>query len=262
MSLNYTLGCLHYFGKNGYPVDVQKGLVLFRAGAEMQDPRSQYMLGRHYYSQGNLEEAIRMWKLGAEQLEPNALYMLSSFQTDQKEALRLLRLSAERGHSVAQNVLGNAYYHGRYGLEVDSSEAIRLLRMSAERGNPRSQADLAFFHNQGWGVEKDPVEAVRLYKLSAEQDDMFALSNLGYHYLNGLGVEKDTREALKYYELSLVQAKVKGDDEMMGDSEYMISGIHRANGDLDNAKKYYELAQNHAIPDVAEEAREALNTLH
>ena len=60
-------------------------------------------------------------------------------------------------------------YEFGLGVEKDSKEAVRLLRLSAEQGFLYAQNNLGYMYENGLGVEKDLKEAVRLYRLSADQ---------------------------------------------------------------------------------------------
>ena len=69
-----------------------------------------------------------------------------------------------------QNNLGTFYSEGGGGLPKDEREAVRLFKLAADKGNALGQLNLGFFYSQGrGGLTKDDQEAARLYKLAADQ---------------------------------------------------------------------------------------------
>jgi len=57
---------------------------------------------------------------------------------DDKEAARLWRLAAERGHAGAQAAFGACYMTGQ-GVLLDDEEAARWFRLAAEKGHAKAQ---------------------------------------------------------------------------------------------------------------------------
>jgi len=54
-------------------------------------------------------------------------------------AIKYYRLAADQGHAWGQNNLGNCYYYGN-GVGKNEKEAARLLRLSAAQGNASAKA--------------------------------------------------------------------------------------------------------------------------
>src|SRR6202035_2845364 len=118
-------------------------------------------------------------------------------QKDEREAVRLYRLAADRGSSKAQSALAFFYEQGLGGLDKDENEAARRYRLAADQGDARGQHNLAVYYENGrGGLTKNPGEAARLYRLAAEQGDAHAQYALGYAYQNGRdGLKADESEA-------------------------------------------------------------------
>jgi len=88
---------------------------------------------------------------------------------DHKEAARLWRLVAERGHAGAQYSLGRCYALGQ-GALLDNDEAVRWFRLSAEQGQAQAQFRLGNCYCVGIGVPEDDQTAARYYyRLAARQ---------------------------------------------------------------------------------------------
>ena len=62
----------------------------------------------------------------------------------------------------------------------DAKEAVRLFRLAADQGHTLAQYNLGTCYKQGEGVVKDAKEAVRLFRLAADQGHILAQHNLGY----------------------------------------------------------------------------------
>src|SRR5207237_8330096 len=64
-------------------------------------------------------------------------------QNDQ-EAVKYLRLAAERKHARAENYLGYMYENGRGGLPKDDTQAVDWYRKAADHGDGFGQTNLGF----------------------------------------------------------------------------------------------------------------------
>ena len=67
---------------------------------------------------------------------------------DFAESTRWLIAAAEQGHTVAQELPGEAYYEG-YGVEQDFEQAAKWLRAAAKKGNPDAQFQLGRMYARG-----------------------------------------------------------------------------------------------------------------
>ena len=79
-------------------------------------------------------------------------------------------------------------------------EAVRLYRIAAERGNSLAQYRLGTRYFLGEGVDKSAEEAFKWWKRAAEQGHLRAQNNIGIMYANGTGVEKDKKKALEWWQ--------------------------------------------------------------
>ena len=65
---------------------------------------------------------------------------LGGLPKDEREAVRLYKLSADQGNAQGQVNLGSAYSHELGGLPKDEREAVRLYKLSADQGNARGSS--------------------------------------------------------------------------------------------------------------------------
>jgi len=106
---------------------------------------------------------------------------------DYMTALRLYRLAAEQGHTIAQNNLGVMYESGQ-GVPQDYATAVKWYRLAAQQGHAIAQFNLGIMYGMGQGVPQDYVEAVKWYQLAAGQGDASGQYLLGNMYAQGQGV--------------------------------------------------------------------------
>jgi uncharacterized protein len=81
----------------------------------------------------------------------------------------------------------------------DHAGAIELLRVLAERGDAVCQEIVATMYLRGEGVARDDVAAFNWFRLAAAQARTDAQFQLGVMYRDGLGVPRDGRLALHWF---------------------------------------------------------------
>jgi TPR repeat protein len=77
-----------------------------------------------------------------------------------------VRLEAEKGDAVAQNVLGYCYGEGR-GIAPDHTEAVKWFQRAAHQGNPEARYNMGECFEFGKGLPQNDVEAYAWYLLAA-----------------------------------------------------------------------------------------------
>ena len=106
--------------------------------------------------------------------------------------------AAELGCVEAQVCVGVAYYMGGVFATQDYEEAMKWLRMAAEKGNAKAQFYIGKMIREGKGAQCDIEEAVHWLRLSASQGFAEAQSLLGILFCVGKEVEQDIDEGLKW----------------------------------------------------------------
>ncbi len=132
-------------------------------------------------NQNNNFALVRKPSSAVEKAAPGAKRILSGMVSDM--------LSLSKLESWFQ--IGKNYY-----FEKNFTEAVKFLRMAAERGHAKAQLHVGYCCENGVGVIKDELEAVRWYEKSAKQGEPSGQSSLGICYLDGKGVEKDCAKGL------------------------------------------------------------------
>jgi TPR repeat protein len=208
-----AMGYVGYMYENGLELskDSKAAFRWYRKGAEGGDAYSAANLGRCYrYGRGvgrNMPAAIRWFRYATEQGERTAPYNLASMYEigtdplpqDYREALRLYKLSAERGYAKGMRMVGWYYQDGR-GTDTDEIEALRWYRKAAERGSAEAYNDLGVFYQEGrGGLQQDANEGLRWYQMSAKRGIVPAMHNLARAYELGLGTPRNKEKAIYWY---------------------------------------------------------------
>ncbi len=148
------------------------------AAAKKGDAKSHYELGMIYFKRQGLAAEVK---------EPD------------KEAIKWLKLAADKNLVEAQLALGFCYATGFGVPKASMAEAVRWYRKAADQGNREAQFKLGMCYEKGLGGLKINVAAaVELYHKAAEQGLAEAQCALGDHEAS-LGGEGNYRDMAKWY---------------------------------------------------------------
>ncbi len=122
------------------------------------------------------------------------------------EAIKNLKVAADKGHPGAQLALGVCYASGIGFLKANMVEAVKYYRKAAEQDNPEAQFKLGWCYMNGLGVPKiNPDTAIEWYRKAANQRVALASYLLAEHYYSRVGnsqnplEKKESIEMLKCY---------------------------------------------------------------
>jgi TPR repeat protein len=182
--------------------------------------------------------------------------LLHGQESDEAEAVKLLRQSAQKGHALARAQFAACYFHG-WAVEKDEQlarryarNAQRAVKEAAEAGDADAQYLLGKLFREGLGVEKDPREGLRWTRKAAEQDHRVALWALGWIYESGEGVQRNDREALRWYR----KAADNGFGLAMNNVGWMYANGKGVAKDYEEAVRWYRKA-------IAKGSAPAMNNL-
>ena len=192
--------------------------------------------------------AAQNQQLTAKQLSEKADEALE--KEDYKEALKWIRMAAEKGDLSSQELLSTLLENGdeEFGVEKNEGEALMWLTKAAEAGSASAQMTLARKYEKGKMVAQSYEEAIRWYEKAAKkneyaivclkeiyeklgsQSDAAGLYNLGklYH------AENAYQEAAKWYRM----AAEKGDTDAMN----RLGLLHANEKEYTEAVKWYRMA--------------------
>lgn len=159
---------------------------------------------------------------------------------DNAEAVKWLRMAADKGDMIAARLLGTAY-SGGLGVAADPAEAVSWWRVAASKGDDEAAFSLALACFNGKGVEKSQTEGVRFCRLAAERGNHRAQYSLGYWYYHGTFLPQSFGDAFTWFRKSAVKGHpyaqsyvglmyLKGQSVTQSDSE---------------ARRWFEFSVNH-----------------
>ena len=137
------------------------------------------------------------------------LYEEANRTGDDEKALEYLQLAVEQKHPEALSRLGEAYLHGRYGLD-GPDKAFSLIEDAALAGSARGMTNLGILYLKGTGTDQDYEESLIWFGKAAEAGDMKAPRYIGFIYENGWGQEVDYTQAAYYYGLAADNGDITG----------------------------------------------------
>ena len=129
----------------------------------------------------------------------NPYALLKAARNGNVEALKELRLLADKGDPVAQYLIGVLYERGD-GVTQDPELAVSWYRRSAEQNHPAGMHALAWMASKGIGTTRNLEEALRLYRQAADKNFAPSQNNLGVAYNRGEGNAQDYEEAFRWFQ--------------------------------------------------------------
>ena len=196
--------------------------------------------------------AAQNQQLTAKQLSEKADEALE--KEDYKEALKWIRMAAEKGDLSSQELLSTLLENGdeEFGVEKNEGEALMWLTKAAEAGSASAQMTLARKYEEGKMVAQSYEEAIRWYEKAAKkneyaivclkeiyeklgsQSDAAGLYNLGklYH------AENAYQEAAKWYRMA-AEKDLASAMFSMGKMYAKGNGVAK---DYQEAVKWYRMA--------------------
>ncbi|MCW5631884.1 MAG: sel1 repeat family protein [Rubrivivax sp.] len=175
--------------------------VLLLVGLVHQHERSQR--SQHASVAGNLPQA----NAAAPQLDPykedigrlamraSDMYLGANGDREaEARAVRLFRVAAERGHPVAQYIMGDVCLRGAHGQPRDEPQGVLWLQRSAAQKNPDALYALGELYEAGKaGLPASDVKAFEFYRAAADLDHAEAQVDVGLRYLAGTGGVAENR---------------------------------------------------------------------
>lgn len=209
------IGDDHYYGRNGYTIDLKKAFLFYKQAADLGDVRSINYLGNYYFNglcdTVDFEKAFNYYKqasdLGyapAQNNLANCYYEGLGTDVNYENAFNLYKSASEQNHIQAMVSLAECYYYGR-GVNKDKNKAYMLFVDASNMGSMEATCFVGEFYYKGEIVEKDVYKAFDMFSIAANNGNSQAQYNLGYCYKMGIGVLANKTEALKWFNKSAAQ---------------------------------------------------------
>jgi TPR repeat protein len=227
------LGLMHQSGA-GVPADTGRAAMWLRLAASHRwapDPASR----DGYTAAANLESAAATQALAEAQLVAAVERIAPDSHRD---ALRLMRVLAERGYVKAQyylaHVLENGPMNTSQGPVRDGTEAAMWYARAAHHGHAGARLALAWKYLAGRDLPRDQSEAARWTRAAAEQG-----------VVSDRTLQGDHAEGLSKLQRSAERGSAPSQEMLAGMYE-VGEGVPR---DLVQAHKWYDLAVRNYHPD-------------
>lgn len=130
--------------------------------------------------------------------KPTAYDLLAKARTLTISDLEPLEAKAKADDPESETTLGLAYHAGTL-LKQDDAEALRLLRIAANRGFAAAEEAMGIFCQSGFGMAPDRAAAVSWYIKAARHGSRDAATNLALLYSTGDGIPKDANQAAIWF---------------------------------------------------------------
>jgi tetratricopeptide (TPR) repeat protein len=164
---------------------------------------------RAAYARGSYQEALRILRVEADRGSAEAQFILGliyqagkGVPQDDIQAAQWYRKAADQKFAQAEVALGSLYVTGGVGVPAKPAEATQLFLSAAQAGNADGQLNVGISYEQGFGIAQSYPEALNWYRLAAAQGNDDAALNLGYLYHEGLGTAKDNDTAARWYRVA------------------------------------------------------------
>lgn len=161
--------------------------------------------GFQAFTEGNYEQALRLWLPLAEKDNADAQYNLGilyqkglGVEENIKTAFVWYKRAAANGHTDAMYNLGIMYNHGKV-VYRSTKDATKWWKKAAELGNAAAQFNIAVEYAYGRNLGKDVPQAIMWWKKAALQGHKDSRDVLYRVYSEGMfKIEKDLTEANRW----------------------------------------------------------------
>jgi len=126
---------------------------------------------------------------------------------NEHEAIKWLKVAADRNINRANVILGTLYLSGSDQVSADKAKAFSCYSKAARSGDLDATYFMGECYANSWGVAPDPQMAIRYLSLAADAKSNFfykpvAQRKLAEAYKYGYGVPKNTQKAFEYFSRS------------------------------------------------------------
>ena len=180
---------------------------LYKEGAEMGHPDSQWTYANQLERSGNMEEALYWYKQAAEGGQFECWYAVGQIYMDGKVVPKDVNYVVECYEKALKQIpntkakiacaakLGGMYYDGAE-IPQNKEKAFPLLKLAVDNGDMSRVMCLAKCYFQGWGTGRDYVKARECYEKANNQEANYWL---GIIYSQGLGVTEDIGKGVQFF---------------------------------------------------------------
>jgi uncharacterized protein len=168
---------------------------------------------------------------------------------DHAGAIVLLRMLADRGDAVCQEIVANMYFRGE-GVARDDVSALHWFRLAAAQGRTDAQFQLGVMYRDGLGTPPDGRLAMHWFQAAADRGAPHAFNAVGELYLRHPDIQRSYATALDWF---LRGAQLDNSAAMYNIGILYLLG-HGVMRDEVEAHKWFDLAAAAGIGDERDRA--------
>lgn len=168
-------------------------------------------------------------------------YGTQSLEQSFEKAVTYYREAMDKGCIFAPWLLGNRYSFGQ-GIEQDKMKALEYFRLSADKGCIGAMQQIVDHYSEKTIAVP---EKKKFLKLLTNKGDMDACFSLAYDYFlrdKELKTDKYRQKRIKYY-------TIVADQKNHIIAQHNLGVIHKHDGNIDTAKKWFKKAALQQYPD-------------
>ena len=212
---------------------IKEAVKWFQKAGNLGDAEALYNLGRIHYlhykdnvkAKEYLQKATDNGSNEAKTLLQQIITTIDNGDTEYRKAaeaykaksypevMKLLKQSADKGHTNAMLDIGMMYYDGN-GVTKNHIEAMNWFKKSADKGNIDAMLNVGLMYYGGESVTKDYTQALFWLKKSAEKGNQTAIHQVGVMYAHGQGTLPLYEEAFKWLKQSADKGNINSMVEM------------------------------------------------
>ena len=239
----------YYNGTDGIFMNREKAKELFKKSADMGNTSAQlWMYSILKDTESTQTEAMKYLRMAAEKNNIDAMFEigrcynkgLCGLQTDEEQSLYWFRLAAERNSPQALRMLGIIYHEGYCNTTVDKETAFKYLKQAADLDDCLACGLVSLTYERGEDVPKDIKQAVYYAKKGADLGDSNSQYYYGGYLIDGFGgLEKNDTQAFEYFMKSAEQGNKYA---ICAVAEFYQRGLGGVKSSKEEAKKWYAKA--------------------
>lgn len=150
---------------------------------------------------------------------------------DVKEAMELLRKSAEQNYAPAQVLLGELLDYSEF-----DDEAVGWFLTAAYQGNPAGAFGLAKMYSTGEGIQQSDEKALYWFRFAAERNHLASTKLMSVTYKKGLMGQKIDLEQAKLWEDRLPALEAAEKREIARKTKIAVEAAKKAAKEAKEAK--------------------------
>ena len=251
----FQAGKSYIEGKDGFPVDIEKGIKLLKKSIHAKNTEAAVYYSRMLIKGDiiiqNLPKAEKILKKHMKEKVPSVYLLYGKIMKKEKnyaKAFKYFEKASTRGNAEAMYNYAKMLFNG-FGCQPNKKKAIQYVEMAKLNGYDRTDTFFAKLNGDdiykyamklftGNGTQINKEEAIKLFKLAIEKGNDKAMLKYAEILEKGDGVEENKKEALAYYKKAADKGHALG---MLNYAKLLQDGI-KESVNKEEVIMYYKMA--------------------